>query len=232
MASKKAFFCFGPTGSGKGTLAGILAEVFGVTNFDTGRILEALLHDPASQDDPVILRERALFDGKMLNTPQFVLSEVVLKQARLIAAGSSGGIVYSGSPRTMDEAKVLIPLLEELYGKENMHFFFLDVSPQVAIARNTKRLTCGNCISPIPVQYYASGDPETCPRCQSKLYRREVDVGSAQELEIRLQQFRDRTLPILGYLEDTGHVVHKIDASQESHKVLFDVLMCFEDDLS
>ena len=131
------FLICGLPGSGKGTQANLVANSFGLVNFDTGKLLETIWYDPKRQKDPVVKREKVLFATGKLNTPSFVLNEVKKKATTFAKAGH--GIVFSGSPRTMFEAEGLIPSLEKMYGREKMFFFLLDVDHKDSLARNGKR---------------------------------------------------------------------------------------------
>jgi adenylate kinase len=117
MRNFKIFIIYGPPGSGKGTQARILARQLGIEHFDTGRIIEKLVHDPNKQDDLIIQRERKNFDTGLLCTPKWVLGIV---SEKIKKSKKRKGLIFSGSPRTLEEAKIIIPLLEEMYGKDNI----------------------------------------------------------------------------------------------------------------
>src|SRR3989338_6557098 len=80
---KKAVVIFGPPGAGKGTQANLLAWTRGFVHFDTGRHMERVVHDPARQNDPIIARERELWESGKLNTPGWAL-ELVTVETRTI----------------------------------------------------------------------------------------------------------------------------------------------------
>jgi len=133
---KQAVIIYGPPGSGKGTQAELLAKKYNFVHFDTGKYIEATVHDPKLQKNAVIRRERKLFDAGKLNSPPWVLGLVKKAATRIARAGSS--IVFSGSPRTLYEAlgdksrTGLFTILDKLYGKKNITILKLTVRPQSA----------------------------------------------------------------------------------------------------
>lgn len=212
---KIAVVLYGLPGSGKGTQANLVANAFGLVNFDTGKYLEALWHDPKRQNEAIVKHERKLFDEGALNTPSFVLNEVA-KAVRKIARGGAG-IVFSGSPRTLHEAERLVPLLEKLYGKKNVLYFLLDVEHSHSVARNSKRLLCTICRTGLLAQYYPSKNPKHCPACGGPLYKRTLD--HVDVIPKRLDEYEKRTKPVLGYLKKRGSKVAKLDGRPAPYKV-------------
>ena len=206
---------YGLPGSGKGTQANLVAAKFGLINFDTGKLLEAIWHDPKRQKEAVVKRERALFDSGKLNDPAFVLGEVAKKTKELAKSGV--GIVYSGSPRTMFEAEGLVPEIERLYGKSKIFFFLLDVDPKDSIARNSRRLLCNYCKTGLMALYYPSKKPKYCPVCAGSLYKRSVD--DKKVIPKRLVEYKERTWPIIGYLRKSGHRVVKLNGRKAPYQI-------------
>src|SRR5216684_407270 len=76
LARKIVVMLYGPPGSGKGTQANLIADKLDLVHFDTGKFLEAAVHDPKRQKEKIIQRERKLFDSGILMTPSFVTKEV------------------------------------------------------------------------------------------------------------------------------------------------------------
>ena len=190
-----------------------------MVNFDTGKLLEAIWHDPKRQKEALVVRERALFDGGQLNSPSFVLSEVRKKTLELAKKGL--GVVYSGSPRTIFEAEGLVPKLESLYGKERVFFFLLDVDEKDSIARNSRRRLCNFCKTGLLALFYPSKNPKYCPNCAGSLYRRSVD--DPKIIPKRLIEYKERTLPIVTYLKKHGHKVIKLNGRKAPYLVFKEV---------
>lgn len=207
---------YGPPGSGKGTQANLLEKKFDLIHFDTGRFLESVVHDPKRQAEALVKRERKFFDGGQLMTPSFVLGEVARETRRIHKADF--GIVFSGSPRTLYEAKALYPVLEKLYGKKNIFIFELKLPPGRSISRNSSRLLCTVCGYGLLTAYYPKVRPKYCPVCGGPFYRRTLD--KPEVIKIRLREYETRTKPILGMVKKRGYKVGEIDARPVPYKVL------------
>lgn len=212
---KIAVILYGPPGSGKGTQANLLAGKFGLIHFDTGRFLEAIVHDPDRQKEDTIRRERKLFDTGMLMTPSFVLREVKREVKKIAAAGL--GIVFSGSPRTMYEARGLMPLLEKLYGKKNIFIFEIFLSPAESVRRNGNRVVCSFCKAPLLTSYYPSSKPKHCPVCAGPFYKRTLDKPDI--IRVRLKEYKNRTMPIFAYLRQSSYRLRRMNGAPAPYKV-------------
>lgn len=202
-----AVVLYAPPGGGKGTQANLLADKLGLIHFDTGRFVEAVVHDPKRQKEAVIRKERKNFDTGILLTPSFVLREVKREVQMLAAAG--WGVIFSGSPRTMFEAEGLVPILEKLYGKKKVFFVRLDIDPEHSMERNSARLICTVCHAPLLTKYYPSKMRKHCPICGGSFYRRTLD--NPKVIKVRLKEYADRTEPIFDYVKKRGYKINKVD---------------------
>ncbi len=222
---KKAFIIYGPPGAGKGTQANLLAGKLGLIHFDTGKYLEQVVHDPANQKKPGVATARKQWDSGLLVTPPFVLKITVKKTEEI--AKSDFGIVFSGSPRTVFEAfgdkehKGLIGTLEELYGKKNIIPILLKVDPHKSILRNARRRLCSICKTAVLYNTETRAN-KTCPLCGGKLYRRILD--NTDVLKTRINEYKNRTEPILSGLEKSGYKLLEVGAEPLPYKVFESIL--------
>lgn len=216
---KIAVTLFGLPGSGKGTQAALITEKYGLLNFDTGRHLESIWYDPKRQHEPIVKRERAFFEAGKLNTPSFVVAEVL--RAIRKTAKSGRGIVFSGSPRTLYEAEREIPLLEKAYGRNRLFLFFLDVDPRDSIERNSHRRICSFCKAILLAKYYPSKNPKFCPLCAAPLYRRTLDTPTV--IKKRIIEYNERTRPILDFFSKQGLMVVKINGRPAPYEVFREI---------
>lgn len=222
---KKALAIYGHPGAGKGTQANLLAWKFGWIHFDTGRYLEQLFRDPESMKDPVIAREKELFDAGILCTPSFVLEFVTHKMREISRAGFS--IVFSGSPRTLYEAfgtdpeypqtQGLVEALVKEYGKEHLHFVELVVPEGTSVTRNSARKVCSVC----GAMFLGHMEIEQCAFCMGPLRTRSLD--KPEVITVRLEEYRNRTEPILNGLRERGFVVEQVNGEREPYTVFEDV---------
>ncbi len=207
---KQAVMIFGTPGSGKGTQANLLEWTKGFYHFDSGKELRSILNDPSRQNEKLIQRERKLNEAGILNTPSWVLG-IFKKEAKKIAK-SGKSIVYSGSPRTMYEAfgdkktLGLIATLEKSYGKENLHFFFMKIAPEIAAARNKIRRTCTVCTNPV----LGDAPVTVCPNCMGELKIRKDD--DPEKYKVRYNEYMTRTMPIVEALRSQGITITEINA--------------------
>jgi adenylate kinase len=214
---KRAIVMYGSPGAGKGTQANLLAYKFGLIHFDTGKYIEQIVHDPEKAADPIIRRERRFFDAGYLCTPSWALKAVQAQTRRFAKAGL--GAVYSGSPRTLYEARGLMPVLERLYGKENILFFSLEVPVETAIKRNLIRERCSVCGS---IVIDTGAKLKRCPICMGRLVRRTLDNREA--MKERFKEYNERTKPVFKLVKERGHKIIKIDGRPLPEKVFKNIL--------
>jgi len=98
-----AVLVMGPPGSGKGTQANIIATRLKFFHFDTGAHLERALFDPLREGDAELEKEKENFKSGKMISPRFVLN--ILKDGVVKIAHTGIGVVFSGSPRTILEAR-------------------------------------------------------------------------------------------------------------------------------
>ncbi len=217
---KIVIILYGPPGSGKGTQANLLASKLNLIHFDTGKFLESVVHDPARQNEKIIRRERKLFDTGILMTPSFVLHEVERDARRIRKA--DWGIIFSGSPRTLYEAKGLYPVLEKLYGKKNIFVFELQAPLDYSMKRNSARMECKHCGYNLLTAFYPTKKAKYCPICGGPFYRRSLDKPGI--IKVRLEEYRTRTLPVINFAKKRGYRVIALDARPAPYKVLKHIL--------
>ena len=222
---KKEFLVFGPPGAGKGTQANLLAAKFNLIHFDTGKYIEHVVQDPANRSNPEIDKLRMDFDRGVLLDPQWVF-KIVSSQTKKIAE-SGYGLVFSGSPRTYDEAFVLgddgrgfMGVLEDTFGKENIVTVFLRVAPETSIKRNSNRLICSVC--GVAVMYHEHSRPEFCPICGGLFRRRTLDAP--ETIKVRLVEYEKRTAPILEGLKKNGYELLEVDGEPLPYEVFAEIL--------
>ena len=212
---------YGTPGSGKGQQAELLAERFNLVHLDTGKILRSILHDPVQLKDPIVRRERKLNDAGILNTPSWFVNAVMKK--RITSVAKMGyGIVFSGSPRTHYEAEHMVPLLEKLYGRKVINFFFLRVPLKTAAKRNAERYICFVCQRPLLTAYYPSRHPTHCPVCAGKLIRRIDDDPS--KFVIRTKEYETRTKSAIDYVRRRGYRMVEVDGAPAPFKVFGNII--------
>jgi|SRR3989344_2188869 len=216
-----AVMIYGPPGAGKGTQAKLLAHKLGLIHFDSGKYLESVVHDPANENDPMVQKERILFDTGKLLTPSWILG--VVKEAVSSIGKTNFGIVFSGSPRTLLEAEGLMPLLEKIYDKKNVIPVVLTVKPETSIERNSSRLVCDLCSGVMLASYHLLPiTAPACPVCGSAFRRRSLD--NPETIKVRLKEYEERTVPIFAFLKERGYNIAEIDGERSPKEVFQSIL--------
>lgn len=215
---KKVLLIYGAPGSGKGTQADLLSKNFGFYHFDTGKYIEQVVNDSEKLKNKAVQREKKFFDSGVLCTPSWVLKILREKAEKLGKAGIS--VVFSGSPRTLFEAfgdkknNGLIDILEKGYGKKSIGILYMDVKPEISVFRNSHRLVCSVCGAPV---LYKKDGAQSCPFCDALLRKRSLD--NPETIKVRLEEYKNRTKPILERLEKRGYKINTIVGEELPFKV-------------
>lgn len=218
MMKKWVIILIGPPGSGKGTQAEMLAEKFGLFHLESSRVIEEKIKN-ADPNDKIMQKERKLWESGILNTPELVLKWIQEKTEELADKGE--GIIFCGSPRTLYEAKGEMPLLEKLYGKDNVKVFNIEISESESIKRNSKRRICKGSRHPIP-NFPEFENITKCSKDGSEIITRLLD--NPETIKVRLQEYVNRTVPIIDLLKKRDYKIMEINGEQPIEKVFNDIL--------
>src|SRR3989344_5200386 len=196
-ASEIAIILLGRPGSGKDTQAELLAKKFGLIHIISSKLIEKVLK---SRKKSVKLggkiynleKERGhIHSGALVNfnfVAAFINNEIkkVLRQKK--------GLITSGSPRSLTELKKEIPLLEKLYGRDNIYFFHVVISPREVYIRNLKRR------------------------------RKDLpELDTRKIIKKRLEVFNHYTWPVIKYLKSKKMIID-INGEQKIMKINQDIL--------
>jgi len=214
--SKQIIIILGPPGAGKGTQASLIADKMAFFYFETSKIVERKVLnakegevDVADGKEYNLLEEKKMWEEGILNSPLLVAFWINQKIRQLAKQGES--IVFAGSPRTLPESEKIMPIMTELYGKENIKIVLLELKAEDSIYRNSHRRICE--LVRHPILFNKETENLTmCPLDGSKLIKREK-LDDPEVIKVRLNQYQERTLPIVKYLEDQGYMITKIDAA-------------------
>ncbi|PIQ74659.1 MAG: hypothetical protein COV85_01015, partial [Candidatus Portnoybacteria bacterium CG11_big_fil_rev_8_21_14_0_20_44_10] len=215
--NKKIIILLGPPGSGKGTQATLLAEKLDLYYFETSNIIEMAVHSHRAEEHVEVDgqkytfgHEKELWEKGILCSPPFVVFLVEKKINELFQSGK--GIVFAGSPRTMHEGEKVIPQIEALYGQKNIKIILLELSPEQTIFRNSNRKICE--LMRHPVLYTEeTRNLKSCPLDGSKLLKR-TGLDDPETIKVRIKEYEERTLPLVGFFEKAGLGVKKVNGEQ------------------
>ena len=234
---KKVIILFGPPGAGKGTQSELLSEKMGLYLFETSKVLEREFKKAEALDENSagrfveiegekfdVLNEKELWKKGELCSPPWVTWLSMAEFKRLHSEGDS--IIIAGSPRTVYEAEREMPLLVDLYGKENIHIALIEISAQSSIDRNSHRKICEL------MRHSILFNEETknltlCPIDGSKIIKRK-DLDDPETIKVRLKEYENRTLPLFNYFQENGFNVKKINGENSVANTHADILKVLE----
>jgi adenylate kinase len=152
---------------------------------------------------------------------------VVEKVKELAQEGK--GTIFSGSPRTLYEAEQEMPEFDRLYGRDNIKIFYITLSEEESIRRNSERRICEKNRHPIPRPGY---DPKfagitKCPWDDSPIITRPA-LDKPEIIKERYKVFLRDTAPVLDYFRQRGYGLIEINGEQPIEKVFEDILEHFE----
>ncbi|MEO1537643.1 MAG: adenylate kinase [Pseudomonadota bacterium] len=162
----------GPPGAGKGTQAKILVETRGMVQLSTGD----MLREARSSGTEMGKKVAAIMDAGELVTDEIVIGLIEEK----LAAGSSGGFIFDGFPRTLPQADTLGALLKD-HGEVLDCVIEMQVNDDVLVDRIVGRAE----------EARKAGEPVRAD-------------DNEESLKIRLMEYYKKTSPLIGYYYHAG----------------------------
>jgi adenylate kinase len=181
----------GPPGSGKGTQAATLAKSLGVAHIATGDLLRAAI---ASNSQLGKLAQEYITHGNLV--PDEVVNNMVRQR---LGRSDSQGFVLDGYPRTVEQARTLEQILEELEIPLSTAIL-LDVPDEAIVERAVGRVVCSQCDA---IYHLTSKPPRlmgVCDICRGVLQARKDDHPST--VRHRLRVYHRLTEPVLQFYRE------------------------------
>jgi len=192
MVFKIAIVILGRPGSGKDTQAEFLAKKFGLVHVISSKVIEHALANPKKNfklEGRIYNLEkerRNIHSGALVN---FNFVAALINNEIKKVSQNGRGLILSASPRTLLELKKEIPVLEKNYGKDNVYFFNIIISPKEVYIRNLKR------------------------------HRKDLpELDSRKIIKKRLEVFNHDTLPVIKLLKKQKKIVD-INGEQNIMKI-------------
>lgn len=201
----------GPQGSGKGTQAKLVKDLFNIPHISTGDLFREAI---ASKTELGKVAEQYINDGNLV--PDDITFGIIKK--RLEKTDCEAGYVLDGFPRTLSQAHALDDITALT------HVLEIFISDDVSVDRISKRRLCTKC----SLIYGLNRIPKTsniCDKCKGKLVQRDDDKPFA--IKKRLETYHDLTEPLLEYYKPRD-IVHKIDGVGSVDDVFKRVKKVFE----
>ncbi len=186
------FLMFGAPMAGKGTLANMLKEKFGIPTISIGDILRESI---ANGDKEGLLAKSYMDKGEMVPT------EVVcaMLKVRLAKPDLANGFILDGFPRTPDQLDIFV----------NEHITDIDVVVSLEVPyeklleRVVGRRICKGCGYIYNTNWNLGYN--NCPKCGGEWGIRSDD--NEETYKKRYDVYNSETLPILDYFKAQGKVV-------------------------
>lgn len=168
--------------------------------------------------DPELQKAQDDFKSGKLVDPKLVASWVV---DTIKEIGVNQSMVFSGSFRTLYEAGFETPIVEELFGKPNVHVVYIKVSEAESVKRNSARRVCRANRHPIP-NFPEFENITVCPKDGSELIKRVLD--NEEVMKVRYATYMEETAPVLDYFRGRSYTIIEINGEQPIRSVHNDIM--------
>ncbi|MDP4007539.1 MAG: nucleoside monophosphate kinase [bacterium] len=206
----------GAPGAGKGTQTILTAEKFKLLRVEMSKLLEQHFAHAKSGEKIVVNGTDYLIADQLKRWHEGFLVEAavvskILEQKLKALLEWGEDIILDGFPRSVEQMEFVMDFVEKEIGKDRILIFYLDVSEESSLKRNSHRRICE--LMRHPVLSHSDTEKLTiCPLDGSRLVSRALD--DPEVIKVRLQEFRKQTLPLLDYFEKKGINVHRVNGEQ------------------
>lgn len=201
----------GAPGAGKGTQGALLAKSHGLQQVSTGDILR----DAVRRGTPLGKEAQRYMDAGEL-----VPDDVILGLVRDVLAGAEDGYILDGFPRTLEQARGLDGILDDL-GMALDAVVVLEVPDETLVKRISGRRSCPECKAVYNVYFDPPSEEGVCDRCGAALTQRKDD--NAETVERRLEVYRAETEPLIRFYQESDTPVRTVDGRQDAGAVQADI---------
>lgn len=192
----------GAPGSGKGTQAENIKNIFGSAHISTGEIIRDNIKNKTKIGKKV---EKIISQGKL------VPDQLVIRLVKeiLIRTDIKDNFVLDGFPRTIRQAEALDKIIQI------DKVIFIDTDDDTTKQRILKRKVCPAC-----GKTYSKST--VCPNCNVKLVSRTDD--NEQTINSRFEVFENQTKPLIKYYEQKN-ILYKVNGNKTVEQV-FEQIKC------
>lgn len=208
----------GAPGSGKGTYAKVLKDIFAVPHISTGEMFRKAIKEGS---------ELGKLAQSLIDKGNFVPDDITNKlvKQRLTEEDCKNGFLLDGYPRNLDQAKAFTEILKEL-NIDLDAVINLNVEDDEIVKRIVNRRLCTNCGQGYNVITIPPKKEGICDLCNSPLYTRADD--NEETVKTRLTVYNSQTKPLVEYYEALNKLVN-IDSNQPIDEAIKDIVKAMED---
>ena len=207
----------GPAGSGKGTMAKLIIEEFGVAHISTGD----MLRENVKNDTSLGHQAKDFMEAGRL-VPDDLINAMV--KERLLRADAVKGFLMDGFPRTLVQAKAFEDITKAIEKPVDI-VINLKVDVDTLAGRITGRRICKNCGAIYHIKNSPSKVDGICDVCGNNTIQRPDDT--LEQLQVRLKEHAKNTEPVLDYYREKG-LVQDIEAAKPANEVWVDIKQAIE----
>jgi len=187
----------GPPGSGKGTRAHILSDLYDIPAITTGDLLREAMREETTYGK---IAKNYIEKGDLV--PDEIVNEIMKERMNKIDV--KDGFILDGYPRNKAQADALDKILKEI-GIEITHVLHVKLSDEIITNRLSKRRSCPKCGAVYHLESAPSKKDCICDVCGTHLIQRDDD--KPEVIKHRLEIYRERTKPVLKRYKKRGLVV-------------------------
>jgi len=192
----------GPPGAGKGTLAGRIAQRYGIPQVSTGDIFREAVKNQTELGHKVkgIMERGDLVPDELT---------VGLVKERLSRQDARGGYILDGFPRTIAQADSLAAF-QKIEAVINFK-----IDDETVIRRLSGRRVCRSCGAIFHAENMPPKKEGICDRCGGELYIRDDD--RIESIRNRLAVYKKQTEPLIQYYKRL-ELLRDIDSSTSAEE--------------
>lgn len=191
----------GVPGSGKGTQAKKLAEIYQIPHISTGD----LFREHMSLNTALGKKAKEYIQAGKLVPDELVLDMLL---ERISKPDCIKGYILDGFPRTIKQAQDFVkhPLAQYPF-----IVFYLDTSDEVIVKRLGGRLQCKKCGAIYNKHFSPPIHEQVCDKCGGEVYQRSDD--DPKIIRERLKAYHELTHPLIEYYQKQS-VLKRLDGNQ------------------
>ena len=203
----------GPPGSGKGTQALKIANLFQMLNISTGDLL---------REEISLKTEFGVLSSSFMEKGLLVPDELVIRliENRVSKNDQSSGFLLDGFPRNIEQAIILNNVLPKIAKKIDIVFNF-EIDEGVLLERIKGRFSCKKCKMTYNKLFNNTKVDEVCDICGSSDFESRID-DNEQVLKNRLDIYRKSNLKIIEFYQKNNLII-SIDALKSISSVFDDL---------